>query len=143
VRSDLLEVGAERCRQKIGLRRLGQAVGLPRDEMSALMRERRGWTPGLMAQVAQLLGVPQAQLFPGDGWGQPWGIELEMARRGSGSKKWLAKQLGISDGLVSKMLVGRRIWQPERKRKVAELLGVPEERLFAPVWIGPEEASSE
>jgi len=137
----LLEVGRELRRRGFTTYRLAQILGVLRHDVSALMRERRGWTPALMATVAQLLGLPQAQLFPGDGWGQPWGIEMEMVRRGLNSKGWLAKELGISAGLLSKMLEGRRIWQPERKRKAAEVLGVPEERLFAPVWVGPEEAS--
>jgi len=137
----LLEIGQRLRQQGFTLNYLARILRMPRHEVSALVRERRGWTSAMMATVAHLMGIPQKLLFPGDGWGEPWGIELEMRRRGSGSQQWLAGQLGISEALLSKMLVGRRIWQPERKRKAAEVLGVPEERLFAPVWVGPEEAS--
>ena len=44
--------------------------------------------------------------------------------------RWVALQMGISESYLSKLLDGRRVWTPDLRRRVAEVLGVSESSLF-------------
>jgi transcriptional regulator with XRE-family HTH domain len=43
---------------------------------------------------------------------------------------WLARKMGVSYAMISRLLSGKRKWQDYQKQRAAQALGLPESALF-------------
>ena len=55
---------------------------------------------------------------------------IEILKMKERTKRWLAKQIGVSESLVGKWQVGDRTMSAKHKRAIAEVLEIPGYLLF-------------
>lgn len=58
----------------------------------------------------------------------------EVLRQRERSARWLALKTGVSPSLVHLILRGKRRARPELRRRIAEVLDVPESLLWSEPW---------
>lgn len=58
------------------------------------------------------------------------GMVIRILEAQGRNRTWLARQIGVSPGHLTRMLNGERPWTEENKRRAAQVLGVPIEMLF-------------
>jgi len=131
----ILKIGGILKEREITRREFADWLVIGGTHVHGLFYSRRGWTPEMRRRAAEVLGMAEEELFPGDGWGKLIWLEVELLQRGLGSKSWLAQKIGISPGDLSRLLNGLNKWTRSKRQAASEALGIPEDQLFAVVEV--------
>jgi len=105
----------------------GRQLGMTPQQLHYRLRRPSTWTEKMRERAGEVLGVAVEELFPLGEEGDITWLEYELRLKGM---TWedLAKRLGVSGALLSRMFYGHRSWRG-REQKVGEILGIDPAKL--------------
>lgn len=105
----------------------GRQIGMTPQQLQYRLRRPSTWTEEMRERAGEVLGVEVAELFPVEEEGDVTWLEYGLRLKGMNQEE-LAARLGVSGGLLWRMIHGERSWRG-REQRVGEILGIDPAKL--------------